>query len=804
MPTEGKRPHPNVGRKTQHFWTAPPTRDQLDNWFMDSAVTSYAILCGAISGNLFVLDFDDKKAYRKFKKQFKSLAQTLTIRTKRGYHVYLRAKEAVRAQKFSGGDLQGEGTYVIGAGSEINNRAYTIQVELPIYEVKDEELHTLLDTINDKTTKSPMGLASPMTNKQVKTTYIEEIVSAYQNQAPSQGRNKALYRTAHYAKAMRIPISQVRTPLAQVYAQTSPYWDHKPQDYSSRYIEGIRTIESAYNGSTALKLDNQHNSGKIPTALREAIIQDTAHQNAEGLLVNGSTIPGRLLEALINEGIKEHQIFTTKQAQEISKQYKIGDKSTHNVLTGNHGKQIFPIVKYPPYVGDNDNTTINKEKSNLKPINFQKNNSKKGRKVSIYFKMPSIEDLCILYDVVPQSWDNLDPSDLMSAKAYRLALHREYVRRVVPEQSVTYLSNRLGCHPRSLYRYDKSLDVKVTPIHGFVPLTWDNVDNPSFYEKPRQNGVTPGKWLQRADGKRFPAKKGIALQQLKEANNLIACERRPSRRFLPSHPMPIYEVIWRRSDLPVGKWDVGGKPYVMPEFGPAPEKVVKMISDLADREERIQNTFAKQSSLTNSVIDRSLTLISGIGDSRQNKLLDAGISTLSQLANANPQKLASLHWYGGYVTIHTIVKWQEEAETLLGLRERDPKDIEAQALHEAQQMYRKRLSSLLKFVTKTFDLVDSIAPIRDLHNVEPTKTYLTLIHLKAVSKNKKSRSGLEMCLKQINEIAEQYFTFYRDYIENMLTLQDWQLEEYGFENRKFWVHQSKKLARYRNKFQSQD
>ena len=791
IPTEGKRPHQKVGRKTRNFWTVPPTRDQLDSWFMDSDVTSYAVLCGAVSGNLFVLDFDEKKAYRKFKKQFKTLAQTLTVRTTRGYHVYLRADELVRPQKFYGGDLQGEGTYVIGTGSEIGNRTYTIQIDLPIYELNNEELYTLLSTITSKKTKSTTGLANPNRNKQNHQTQIEKIISIYQDQAPSQGRNNALYKAAHYANIMRVPIGQLQVPLAQTYAQTPPYWSHKSESYSTRYTEGMRTIESAYNGTSVLKLESQQNRGKIPTALREAMIQSTAQQNADGILVNGSTVPGRLLEALINEGIEEHQIFTIKQAQEIGKRYKIGDKSTYNVLTREQYKQMFPIVKYPPYAGNNDNATIN---NNVK--------AKKGRKTSIFFRMPSIEELCILYEVIPQSWDNLDPSDLMSAKAYRLALHREYVRRVIPEQSVTYLSNRLGCHPRSLYRYDKSLGIKVTPIHGFVPLTWDNVDNPSFYKKPRQNGVTPGKWLQRADGKRFPAKKGIALQQLKKANTLIACERHPSRRFLPSHPIPVYEIIWRRSDLPVGKWDVGGKPYVMPKFGPESEKI-KVVSDLPDKGKRSQNTVVKQSSLTNSVIDHSLTLIAGIGVSRQNKLLDVGISTLSQLANASPQKLASLHWYGGYVTIHTIVKWQEEAEILLGLRERNPKDVEAQALQETQQMYRKRLSSLLKFVTKTFDLVDSISPIRDIPNIEPTKAHLTLLRMKSVSRNKKSHSVLEMRLKKINEIAERYFTFYHEYIEHMLSLQDWQLEEYGFENRKFWIQQSNKLTRYKDKFQSQ-
>ena len=810
IPTNGKQPHARAGRTIRHFWTNPPTQAHIEAWFGDNKIKSYAILCGEVSGNLFVLDFDDKREYRKFRQEFPQIAQSLTVKTKRGYHVYLQSDKPVKAQKIRGGDLKGEGTYVIGPGSSIERRQYIVKSDQQIYKISTNELNQLLTKI---------GLSSEQLEPTTKNTSkipqnTTDLTTSFQTLAPKQGRNNALYRVATRARVLNIPIGNIQQKLVEAYTTEKPHWQHQQETDSTRVREALRTIESAYK----TKGQPANTTGRLPTALREEMLKASAKKNQNQLKVNSSTIHGRLLEALLIEGVEEDQTFTIKEAQEIGKKYKIGTKSVYQVLRGEQGiapteERIFRIVKHPPSVGDIDNRTINKN------YNSEKTKSS-GRKKQFEFMMPSIEELCSMYNVIPQSWDSLEPEDLMSSKAYKEAIHREFIRRCSPEQSITYLANRLGYHPRTIYRYDANLDVKTIPIFGFIPLTWANVDDPKLYGELRIDGITPGKWLQRPDGKRFPSVKGIALRQLSQGKTLVACERRSSKRLLSQSESDItsFSVIWRRSDLPVGGWDIGGNPYILPELGP---DIIPPITTNRANHKGTKVFEPKQSNPTatgtgdnlsfirsqqkqtspHPMLNHSLTLVPGIGTSRQGKLYDLGISSLSDLVNADPQQLVSGHWYGGYVTLHTIRNWQEKAAILLGWRERDPASVEEERRKQAMQIYRKYLKSLMKYVEKTFTLVNSIAPIEDLPEIEPTRTNLKLKSLDKLSNQKNSTFYKETRMVELHELACNFFIFFREYINHMLSLQDWELEEYGFGSHAFWKRQTKRLDKMEAQFQ---
>ncbi len=53
--------------KWERFKTERPLREQLVDWYKDRQRTGLGLFCGAISGNLEVLDFDDRTAYGQFK-----------------------------------------------------------------------------------------------------------------------------------------------------------------------------------------------------------------------------------------------------------------------------------------------------------------------------------------------------------------------------------------------------------------------------------------------------------------------------------------------------------------------------------------------------------------------------------------------------------------------------------------------------------------------------------------------------------------------------------------------------------------
>ncbi len=819
LPTNGKQPHKCIGKKIKQYWTNPPTNVELDAWFSDPTITSYAILCGAISENLSILDFDDKREYRRFRKEFSEIAKnTLTVRTPRGYHVYIRTQTKIRSQKIRGGDLQSEGKYAVGPSSIVNGKQYRIEVGKPILNITQNQVNNLLKAFGKKgDTKTP-EMMNAIENQD---TVQKRLETNYLQLAKRNGRNNALYQVAASANTMKIPRATTEAILINLHIEQKPQNDHKPESRVQRRREATATIRSAYNTSGTATLaptaKSNKREGKIPTAVREALLKTTAVENKDGILVGGSTIPGRLLEALMMDGIEAGESFTYKKACEIAAKYKIGSKGVYETLRGELGNtlkktRLFRVAKIPPNAGDTDSITNNENNPpNIVPFPSSRG---VGRNTAFLFLMPSIDDICVAYDVTPQSWDELSPDDLTSAKRYRQAIHREFINRTAPEQSVLYMADRLGCHPRTIYRYDKSLGVQVVPIFGFVPLEWTNVDNSSFYGNERSDGITPGKWLQRSDGKRFPAVKGIALRQLSRGETLVVCERKPSKRLLSESTTILFDVIWRRSDLPIGQWDVGGSAYTLPEFGP--EITPISVSDLpkagtkSSSEQVSDDTdgnslknhasgIEKKRPIPHPVLDGLLTSITGIGNSRRDQLFDLGIFTLSDLVNADSDRLASNYWYGGYVTINNVLKWQQEAAILLGWEKPDPEEVERekrkQMLKQAKTVYRRKLSSLIKFVDRAFTLIDGIAPIRD---IECTATRI-YIRLKQITSD--SDGFIMYQASEVHQLALDFFAFFGGYINNFVSLADWQLEEYGFGRRSDWLKEARRLEKISLRFE---
>jgi hypothetical protein len=82
------------------FQEGGPEKSQIKEWFNDGKQHNIAVLCGAPSVNLVVLDFDDVAVYPKFFDVSKLERETLVVRTGSGkIHVYLRIHEPVASFK---------------------------------------------------------------------------------------------------------------------------------------------------------------------------------------------------------------------------------------------------------------------------------------------------------------------------------------------------------------------------------------------------------------------------------------------------------------------------------------------------------------------------------------------------------------------------------------------------------------------------------------------------------------------------------------------------------------------------------
>jgi len=75
-----------------------PTQGELREWFRNGQAQNVAVVCGQVSGNLVVIDFDSPEAYSRFFEGNAELErETPIVRTARGFHVWLRTAEPIRS-----------------------------------------------------------------------------------------------------------------------------------------------------------------------------------------------------------------------------------------------------------------------------------------------------------------------------------------------------------------------------------------------------------------------------------------------------------------------------------------------------------------------------------------------------------------------------------------------------------------------------------------------------------------------------------------------------------------------------------
>ncbi len=103
---------PVTGKKARFAWkrfqTTRPDKTLVRDWFSSrfGEITGVAVICGPVSGDLCVRDYDDQAAYDKWAATHHDLASTLpTVATARGRHVFFAAEE--RFEKYADGELRG-------------------------------------------------------------------------------------------------------------------------------------------------------------------------------------------------------------------------------------------------------------------------------------------------------------------------------------------------------------------------------------------------------------------------------------------------------------------------------------------------------------------------------------------------------------------------------------------------------------------------------------------------------------------------------------------------------------------------
>jgi hypothetical protein len=126
----GANKRPSKGFKWKTYQKTRPDEKQLRKWFDSGKYTSLAVVCGAVSGGLAVLDLDSEERCRWWHKEHSELVLP-TVKTKKGLHIYFRA-EPFRKQNRDDVDLLCEGAYVILPPSPDKEWLTPLNGELPL------------------------------------------------------------------------------------------------------------------------------------------------------------------------------------------------------------------------------------------------------------------------------------------------------------------------------------------------------------------------------------------------------------------------------------------------------------------------------------------------------------------------------------------------------------------------------------------------------------------------------------------------------------------------------------------------
>ena len=487
---EPKRP----SMKWRRFQRRIADGRELEIMFKERA-GALAVVCGQVS-RLLVIDFDDHLRYRRFCRHMPQFADSYTVKTRRGYHVYFRTGEKVPSHQFDGGDIKGERSYVVAPPSVIAGFEYKAVTRCKAAELGKNEVDVILKYFH---VGSPVEAGGGVGRMRQVAGYAD-IGSKYERLHPVIGRNNALYRCACRGRLDGMGRIEIEKALLRRYVVSEGSGRQKYESAADRFREGRRTIASAFRASHLSFGDGEG----IPNSVRERLLQEQR-----------SAVMARLLDILYLAGWRPESYFCASEAVDVCKTYGLSRKSVLAALTGErcsfNGRHIISR-RYVEYL-------------DIGGLNA----GKRGRRVQVVYQVPSVSRLL---DVLGVSWspsDLLSRWDLGSGSAYRRALHREYVKRVSPQLPMSVLAGRLGLNARTLRRYNCQLGVQVCERIGRFRLSWETLRCLPRRGRGELKNQTPGYWLSAGEGSRFPAWRHIGAALLRGgAGTVEVCVRRAS------------------------------------------------------------------------------------------------------------------------------------------------------------------------------------------------------------------------------------------------------------------------------------
>lgn len=116
LPLRGKQP---ALKSWRYYQKNRPYPADVRRWHEERLLSGVGLICGRISGNLVVLDFDSQAAVEEFEDTFPTLIDTLTVLSGsgRGAHFYYYVKQLPETTLAPNYELRADGCYVVAPPS---------------------------------------------------------------------------------------------------------------------------------------------------------------------------------------------------------------------------------------------------------------------------------------------------------------------------------------------------------------------------------------------------------------------------------------------------------------------------------------------------------------------------------------------------------------------------------------------------------------------------------------------------------------------------------------------------------------
>ncbi|MBK8025003.1 MAG: bifunctional DNA primase/polymerase [Chloroflexi bacterium] len=513
-PARGKTPAAAWSR----YRGRQPSSGELRRWFESCKHSAHGIVCGRLS-QLIVLDFDDEAVAEHFRQRFPDLAETFSVRSgMRGTpHLYYHTNFPVASRRFQGGDLKGEGGYVIGPGAIIAGRTWTVAQDAPVLAITPDLQMAVLDFL---------GVTDDLdrSSEHNSLAHIHEIkeavvVQKYRREAARTGqRNNTLFRMACQLRDEGVSRDWTLRCLAQTHAEQPARSGAACERLDRRVREAEATISSAYRRPPRREHPKPRaaDAGNQPldNSIREALLQ---RPDCAAFL--------RVYEGLRMLGVKAGSTFTRQGALQQLKGI-VGDyslrKALHLSIDG-----ITPAFSAHPPGFQPIQGPENKAKRCFVPQQEPTRSPNPAHRPAAQYRMPSIEELRTWLGVQPTAGDPVEIDELRSPKTYRQALEQEFIRRRPEQYPQEWLAQRLGVSTRSIYSYHRAEGVIAEPCFITTPLTWNNYERmlppPGMAKRIGLN--TRGRFIEDETGKRYPALIGVAQRLMGQGRHTTLCER---------------------------------------------------------------------------------------------------------------------------------------------------------------------------------------------------------------------------------------------------------------------------------------